>query len=90
MFHKLISTSLVIAVVLTSAPALAKAKRASKAKPSVSHAEIQKQIEDYQEQLQLIDEKELADDDFDRAFFERIRSTYDREIRRLEQLKINS
>jgi len=75
----------------------AMAKSASKSKRPVktkvkaiqttSKNEIQSQIEDYREQLQLIDEKELMDEDFDRAFFDRIRSTYDREIRRLEQMK---
>lgn len=77
---------------MVAVPCFAKAKSSGKAKEAAAsaRAEIQSQIEDYQDQLRLIDEHELESDEFDHALFDRIRSTYGREIRRLEKLKSKS
>lgn len=79
-------------ILLAATPAFAKAK-AKDAKSCQSSLEIvdaeetQRLINDYKEQIDQIDQKELESDNFDHALFDKVRSTYEREIRRLEKLK---
>jgi hypothetical protein len=98
MNRKMILSMIVIvaSILLASMPVFAKGK--PKANPSktcqsksegVDRDELQRQINDYKEQLDQFDQRELESENFDHALFEKVRSTYDREIRRLEKLKSN-